>query len=113
MFQYKDQTGEKIADINLKAYKKFSNTQLWAAISYRRSLDGAEFLTNSGAVSSQKLQQITPIIGVSFDKFMFAYNYTYQSNSLVFTNGGFHQFTLGYNFSCRREAYDCKCPAVN
>lgn len=113
MFQYKDGTQESSIDLNGKAYKEMDFGKIWGGLSYRNSLDGAEFLTSSGAVSSQKLQQITPIIGVNYNQFMFAYNYTYQSNSLVFASGGFHQFTLGINFNCRREAYDCKCPAVN
>ena len=86
---------------------------IWGGLSYRTSLDGAQYLTNSGTVSSQKLQQISPLLGVNYKQFMFAYTYTYQTNSLVFTNGGFHQFTLGFNFNCRREKYDCNCPAVN
>jgi len=32
---------------------------------------------------------------------------------VVFTNGGFHQLTLGYNFGCKREKWDCDCPSVN
>jgi hypothetical protein len=87
--------------------------QIWGGLSYRQSLDGAEYLTNSGAINSQKLNQITPILGVNLNNFMFAYNYTYQSNAVVFTNGGFHQFTLGYNFGCRRKRFECNCPAVN
>ena len=87
--------------------------KLWGGLSYRQSFDGAEFLTASNAVSSQKLQQITPILGINYNNFMFAYNYTYQTNSVVFTNGGFHQLTLGFNFGCRRERFECNCPAVN
>lgn len=113
MFQYKDGTGESSLDINGKVYKQMDFGSLWGGLSYRTSLDGAEFLTNTGAVSSQKLQQITPIVGVNYKDFMFAYNYTYQTNSLVFTSGGFHQFTLGFNFNCRRAKYECFCPAVN
>ena len=44
---------------------------------------------------------------------MFAYTYSYQANSIVFNNSGFHQITLGYNFNCRREKFECNCPAVN
>ena len=113
MFQYKDGTGESSIDINGKVYKQMDFGKFWGGLSYRTSLDGAEFLTNTGAVSSQKLQQITPILGVNYNDFMFAYTYTYQTNSLVFTNGGFHQFTLGYNFGCREKKYECNCPAVN
>lgn len=113
MFQHKDGTGESSLDVNGKVYKQMDFGTLWAGLSYRTSLDGAEFLTNTGAVSSQKLQQITPILGVNYKDFMFAYNYTYQTNSLVYTNGGFHQFTLGFNFNCRSAKYECHCPAVN
>lgn len=113
MFQYREGTQESMVDFNAKAYKQMEFGTLWGGLSYRQSLDGAEFLSNGNTVRSQKLQQITPIVGVNYNQFMFAYTYTYQTNSVVFTNGGFHQLTLGYNFSCRRERYDCKCPAVN
>ncbi|MFI1771868.1 PorP/SprF family type IX secretion system membrane protein [Thalassobellus citreus] len=113
MFQYKDGTKEASIDFNAKAYKQMDFGKIWGGLSYRTSFDGAQFLTSSGAVDSQKLQQITPIIGVNYNEFMFAYNYTYQNNSVVFTSGGFHQFTLGYNFACKREKYSCNCPAVN
>lgn len=113
MFQHKDGTGESSIDINAKAYKQMDFGKVWGGLSYRRSLDGAEFLNDSNAISSQKLQQITPIIGIDYNEFMFAYTYTYQSNAVVFTSGGFHQLTLGYNFNCRREKYECHCPAVN
>ena len=113
MFQYRDGTQEASIDVNAKAYKQMEFGKIWGGLSYRNSFDGADFVTSTGSVRSQRLQQITPILGVNYNEFMFAYNYTYQSNSVVFTNGGFHQFTLGYNFNCRRERYDCNCPAVN
>jgi type IX secretion system PorP/SprF family membrane protein len=113
LFQYKDGTKEASLDVNAKAYKNMDFGSIWGGLSYRASLDGAQYRTSSGAVASQKLQQITPILGVNYNEFMFAYNYTYQSNSVVFTNGGFHQFTLGYNFNCSPKKYDCNCPAVN
>ncbi|MBO6632183.1 MAG: type IX secretion system membrane protein PorP/SprF, partial [Psychroserpens sp.] len=112
MFMYRDATQEASFDINGKAYKEMDFGTLWGGISYRRSLDGAEFLDGSG-VSSQKLQYITPFVGVDYNNFVFAYTYSYQANSVVFNNGGFHQITLGYNFNCRREKYECNCPAVN
>lgn len=112
MFQYRDETREASIDLNAKVYKQVEFGKIWGGLSYRNSFDGAEY-TQSGTINSQRLQQITPILGVNYNEFMFAYNYTYQSNSVVFTNGGFHQLTLGYNFNCKRERYDCKCPAVN
>ena len=112
MYQYKDGTKESSVDLNAKVYKKTDFGKVWGGLSYRRSLDGAEYLDGSG-VSSQKLQYITPLVGVDYNNFMFAYTYSYQANSIVFNNGGFHQLTLGYNFNCRREKYECNCPAVN
>jgi type IX secretion system PorP/SprF family membrane protein len=113
LFQYREGTQEAVFDLNAKAYKQMDFGRIWAALSYRQSLDGAEYLTNNGAINSQNLQQISPILGVNYNNFMFAYNYTHQTNSVVFTNSGFHQLTLGYNFSCRKEKYECECPAVN
>ncbi|MFD2915701.1 PorP/SprF family type IX secretion system membrane protein [Psychroserpens luteus] len=112
MFLYKDATEEASIDINAKAYKKMDFGKVWGGLSYRRSLDGAEFLDGSG-VSSQKLQYFTPFVGVDYNNFVFAYTYSYQANSVVFNNGGFHQITLGYNFNVRREKYECNCPAIN
>ncbi len=113
MFQYRDGTQEALFDFNAKAYRDVEFGKIWGGLSYRQSLDGAQFLDGSRGVSSQKLQQFTPILGVDYKDFMFAYTYTYQSNSVVYANSGFHQITLGYNFNCRRERFDCKCPAVN
>ena len=112
LFQLVDKTKEKAIDLNIKAYKDFNFGKLWAALSYRRSFDGAEYLSGSG-ISSQKLQYITPIIGVNFDKFMFAYTYSYLSGPVNFDTGGFHQITLGIDLFCKKERYDCKCPAIN
>ncbi|MDT0558894.1 type IX secretion system membrane protein PorP/SprF [Ichthyenterobacterium sp. W332] len=112
MVMHRDATDETSFDINGKVYKKMEFGKLWGGLSYRRSLDGAEFNNGSG-VSSQKLQYITPFIGVDYNNFVFAYTYSYQANSVVFNNGGFHQLTLGFNFNCRREKFECNCPAVN
>ncbi|WP_460220001.1 PorP/SprF family type IX secretion system membrane protein [Psychroserpens sp. MEBiC05023] len=112
MFMYRDATEEASIDINAKAYKVMDFGKLWGGLSYRRSLDGAEFQDGAG-VSSQKLQYFTPFVGVDYNNFVFAYTYSYQANSVVFNNGGFHQITLGYNFNCRREKYECNCPAIN
>lgn len=112
MFMYKDGTKESSIDINAKAYKDFEFGKLWGGLSYRRSLDGAEFQDGT-EIASQNLQYITPILGIDYDQFMFAYTYSYQANSVVYNNGGFHQITLGYKFGCKKERYHCKCPAVN
>ncbi|MBD0833034.1 PorP/SprF family type IX secretion system membrane protein [Aestuariibaculum sediminum] len=114
MFQYREATQEAAIDVNAKAYKAMDFGTVWAGLSYRNSFDGAEYTTNANStVNKQRLSQFTPIVGINYNQFMFAYTYTYQSNSVVYSNGGFHQFTLGYNFNCRRKRYDCNCPAVN
>ena len=112
MYAYKDATKESFIDINFKAYKELDSGNIFAGISYRRSFDGAEFTDETG-ISSQKLQYFTPIVGTQYNNFVFAYTYSYQANSVVFNNGGYHQLTLGLNFGCRKEKYDCNCPSVN
>jgi len=112
MFMFRDATQESFIDVNFKAYKKMDYGKIWGGLSYRRSLDGAEFLDGSG-VSSQKLQYFTPFMGIDYNQFVFAYTYSYQANSVVFSNGGFHQLTVGYNFGVKREKWDCECPGIN
>ncbi len=103
MFQYKDQTGEKIGDLNFKAYKSFNATQFWAAISYRRSFDSSVF---------GDAHYVTPILGVNYKNLMFAYTYTQQSGDVVFSNGGFHQISLGVDILCRKRRASA-CPNIN
>ena len=112
LFQMFDQTQEKSIDLNMKAYKNMDFGSLWAALSYRRSFDGAQYLSGS-EVSSQKLQYFTPIIGVNFKNFMFAYTYSQVMGDVKFDTGGYHQITLGINLFCKKERYDCNCPAIN
>lgn len=112
LFQLFEQTKQKSIDINLKAYKNMDFGSIWAALSYRSSFDGAQYSTGSG-VSDQKLQYITPIIGLNYKNFMFAYTYSNVTGDVKFDTGGYHQITLGINLFCTRERYDCECPAVN
>jgi type IX secretion system PorP/SprF family membrane protein len=103
MFQFKEGTGEKIADFNVKVYKDFSKAQLWAAVSYRRSFD-------SNAI--ENLQYMTPIVGVNFNGMMFSYTYTKQLGDIVFADSGYHQVTLGMNLLCRTPRASA-CPNIN
>jgi type IX secretion system PorP/SprF family membrane protein len=112
LFQMVDQTKEKSFDVNIKAYKNMDFGNVWAGISYRRSLDGAQYGTNSG-VGSQKLQYITPLVGVNFNKFMVAYTYSNVTGPVKFDNGGYHQITLGIDLFCKPVKYECNCPAIN
>lgn len=113
LFQWTERTGEKAIDLNAKAYRKVDFGKLWGGLSYRRSLDGAEFANGDG-VKAQKLQYITPVLGIELNNFLFAYTYSYQTGDVLIQNGGFHQITIGFNFSSKNSGkYDCNCPAVN
>lgn len=112
MFQYTDQTGEKSIDLNLKAYKQLDFGRLWGALSYRRSFDGAQYL-NGFSVDEQYLQWLSPIVGLNYKNFMFSYTYTHLLGDVQFDSGGFHQITLGFDLFCKREKWDCNCPAIN
>lgn len=113
LFQLTEFTEEETVDFNAKVYKDMNFGTLWAGLSYRRSFDGAQFQTD-GSFGEQRLQLFTPIVGVNYKRFMFSYNYSYQSGDIRLDNGGFHQITLGYDFGPEREnRYDCFCPAAN
>jgi type IX secretion system PorP/SprF family membrane protein len=104
MGQFIESTGEIFVDFNFKIYKNIGTTaQLWAVLSYRNSFEGN---------TVESLKQITPIIGINYKRFMFAYTYTYQLGEVAFDSGGFNQFTLGFNFSCK-EQRSTGCPNVN
>lgn len=112
MFQFTEQTKEKTLDVNLKTYKNFFEGMVWAGVSYRTSLDNGNSV-GINAVPNQRLQYITPIVGINYKNFMFAYTYSLVSGDIKFDNGAYHQITLGINLSCRKQRYDCHCPAVN
>lgn len=111
LFQLTEFTEEKTMDINAKVYKDVDFGRVWGGISYRRSLNGAQFLVD-GDFGEQRLQLITPIVGANFKNFMVSYNYSYQMGDVRFSNGGFHQITLGYDFGQSERKYDCYCPAA-
>ena len=113
MFQVTDETQERSIDLNAKVYKKMDFGRIFGGLSYRRSFEGAEFTEDGSQVSNQKLQLVTPFLGLDYKAFLFAYTYSYQANSVVLSNSGFHQLTLGFKFNERREKYDCNCPAIN
>ena len=103
MLQFIEYTGETYIDINMKAYHNInSKSQIWAALSYRQNFD-----TN---IESFKL--ISPIIGINYKRFMFAYTYSSQMGTIVFENGGHHQVTLGFNVFCNKPR-STGCPNLN
>ncbi|AVR45339.1 hypothetical protein C7S20_08695 [Christiangramia fulva] len=113
LYQMRDATNEMAIDVNLKAYYDLENGKLWGGISYRNSFEGAEYTTNGETVKQQQLRYMTPFVGYTYKRFIFGYTFSYQLNSVVLSNNGFHQITLGYNFGENRQHYDCHCPAVN
>lgn len=104
MLQVRDAVGETIIDVNMKLYYELGFGDLFGGISYRRDVGEIKY--------SQPLQYVTPFAGIEYKRFLFAYTYSRQLNSVVLSNG-FHQITLGYNFGESRERYDCYCPGVN
>ena len=81
MFQHVFQTKESTLDLNLKAYKELDFGKLWGGLSYRRSLDGAQYVEGN-AVATQKLQYFTPILGINYKNYMFAYTYSHLMGML-------------------------------
>ena len=112
LFQLVDQTKEKTIDLNLKAYRDMNFGKLWGGLSYRRGLDAAQYESN-GSLKNQRLQYLTPILGANIKQYMVSYTYSHLIGDVKFDQGGFHQITLGINLFCKREKYDCNCPAIN
>ena len=112
LFQLTERTKEKAIDANLKVYKAVDFGKIWGGLSYRRSFDGAQYVDGT-QLKNQKLQYITPLVGVNYKKFMFAYTYSNVMGDIKFDTGGYHQITLGFDFGCKKERYDCNCPAIN
>jgi len=94
MMQYTERTGELMLDFNTKVFKVLGrDKRMWLAISYRKSFDNNDI---------QELNQITPIAGIEFKRYLFSYTYTQQLGGITFQKGGFHQFTLGMSLFLKR-----------
>ena len=113
LFQWREQSGEKSLDANVKVYRNMESGNLFAGLSYRRSFEGADSATEAAFVRNQQLQYVTPFAGIEYKNFLFAYTYSHQFNAIILSNGGFHQLTLGYNFGKDRKRYDCGCHHIN
>ena len=101
-------------DFNFKAYYKLNYGRIWAGLSFRNSLEGAEYIRKfddisgaEGTLMEQNLQLITPLFGIDYKDFVFSYNYSYQFGDVNFGSGGFHQITIGFNFL--RGSIECDC----
>ena len=97
-----------------KTYYKLNSGRIWAGLSFRNSLEGAEFVRKyddisgaEGTLMEQNLQLITPLFGIDYKDFVFSYNYSYQFGDVNFGSGGFHQITIGFNFL--RGSIECDC----
>ena len=112
LYSFRARTGQMFLDSNLKAFYPMDFGTLWGGLSYRQSFNATEYLDGS-EIANQRLQYVTPVIGIRFQKAIFAYTYSYQIGRIQVESGGFHQITLGYNFGKRKERYSCNCPAVN
>jgi len=106
MFQLTDFTKEKSIDGNLKVYKPMDWGRLWGGLSYRYQMDVL-------GDSDKRLTYITPVVGVNYGKYMFAYTYSHLGGSTRFDNAGFHQITLGIDLFCKDKKWHCNCPAIN
>lgn len=116
LYQRTDQTDEQFVDINAKAYFDMNdNSQFFGGLSYRQSFESAEFVngTDVNNIQEQNLSLLSPIVGIKYNEFTFAYTYSYQFGDIKFDSGGFHQLTIGIDFLCRQERWSCNCPAVN
>jgi type IX secretion system PorP/SprF family membrane protein len=113
LYQLREATNEMNIDLNMKFYRNVDFGQLWGGLSYRNSFEGAEYTSEGNEIKSQQLRYITPFVGLDYKNFMFGYTFSYQFNSVVLSNNGFHQLTIGYDFGKSRERWDCKCPAIN
>ena len=109
LYQWTNLTQENAIDLNFKAYKEMDFGMVWGGLSFRQSFDGAEFLDGT-QIRDQQLQWLSPILGVNYNDFMFAYTYSYQFGDITFASGGFHQITLGYDFWKSKEPVPCHCP---
>jgi len=113
LFQLRELNSQATIDANIKAYKDFDFGQGWVGMSYRQAFDGAEYTRTGEEIQRQNLRYITPFLGLEYKRFVFGYTFSYQMNTMVLSNNGFHQLTLGYNFGESRQRYDCHCPAIN
>lgn len=104
MVQFRESIGQTFADVNLKAYKKVGdNSSIWAAISYRTSFDGQDL---------QELKQVTPIIGLNYERFMISYTYAKQLGEIQYAGSAFHQLTVGFDMFCKKPRA-AACPNIN
>ena len=121
-FQYVStpEIGEQLIDFNGKIYKNLEDkNKIWGGIAYRNVLEGTEYTLDNVNILTQNYQTISGFMGVDYKQFVVAYTFTHQLDEVTFSDAGFHQITLGYNFGADVKAregskrWDCNCPAAN
>lgn len=104
LYQAFDKTKERQVDLNLKLHKNLSLASVWLALSYRVNFDKGEYFDVSGvSVPDKRVQYITPIFGINYKNFMFAYTYSKIIGNVEFDETPYHQFTLGINLFCKKS----------
>lgn len=94
MVDYVQYVDKPNVDVSLKSHHSLRETQLWAGTSYRKGLTNT--LTNNVTEPySEPFSQLSGIIGINHNKWMFSYTYTFGIGNVKINNAGFHQFTLG------------------
>ena len=78
----------------LKHITSWNYGRIWAGLSFRNSLEGAEYIKkyddvtgSEGTLMEQNLQLITPLFGIDYKDFVFSYNYSYQFGDVNFGSG--------------------------
>lgn len=104
MLQYTEETREKAFDVNLKVHRELDFGKVWGGLSYRRNIEGAEHIKDQ-KIKNQKLQYVTPFVGMNYKNFMVAYTYSHLTGDVRFGNGGFHQITLGIDLLCKSSRF--------
>lgn len=81
-------------DVSLKSHHNLRETNFWVGTSYRKGLSST--ITNNAAIPySEPFSQLTAILGIKHNKWMFSYTYSVGIGDIKINNSGFHQLTLG------------------
>lgn len=96
LFQWAEISNEKSLDTNAKLYLPMKSDQFWIGLSYRTSFRPVGFYLQN-QYESQRLNALTPLLGVNVKNWVFSYNYSYTTGAILFDNSGFHQISVGYN----------------
>lgn len=98
LFQWAEISDEKSVDINLKTYVPLGSHQFWLGVSNRRSFRPVGYYLQA-QYQEQRINSITPLVGVNLSDWVFSYNYSFSQGDVLFDMSGFHQITIGYNIT--------------